>query len=90
MSFKTLPPKAQLYFIQNRLTEAMDTTAASMAIGETIEGMINARAEAGTEKLGIINNDGLIAGLADAVRLLNQHQMESLGDLNEMVAGYWP
>jgi CBS-domain-containing membrane protein len=88
MSFKTLPPEAQLYFIQTRLTETMDTAAASMAIGQTIEGMINARAEAGTEQIEILNNDGLVAGLATAVRLLNQSQLESIGVINEMVEEY--
>ncbi|EAZ97912.1 hypothetical protein [Marinobacter sp. ELB17] len=90
MSFNTLTPKARQYYLQDRITKTMDIAAASIAVGETIESMINARAEAGTENLDVINNDGLIGGLAAALRILNENQLETLGDLNEMVAGYWP
>jgi hypothetical protein len=66
----------------------MEIAASSLAISETITGMIDARAQAGTEDVKIINNDGLVAGLATAVKLLNQYHLESLGGLHEMVEEY--
>jgi hypothetical protein len=88
MSFKTLPEKSQLDFIQARISEHMEIAASSLTIGETITGLIDARAQAGTEDVEIINNDGLVAGLATAVKLLNQYHLESLGELHEMVEEY--
>jgi hypothetical protein len=88
MSFKTLPAKSQLDFIKARISEHMEIAASSLTISETIEGLIDARAQAGTENVDIINNDGLVAGLATAVKLLNQYRLESLGELHEMVDEY--
>jgi hypothetical protein len=88
MSFKTLPAKSQLDSIQSRISQHMEVAASSLAISETIEGLIDARAHAGTENVDIINNDGLVAGLATAVKLLNQYSLESLGELHEMVEEY--